>query len=218
LPETCLLFNARKLVAWNAHKSYLLELAQAGFTIPQTAVVKKGGHADIGELLRGHGLREAVIKPAVSASAFQTIMIGGHWNEDVEDHFEDMIATGDVIVQGFVESILTEGEISVVLIDGMYSHAVKKMPAAGDFRVQEHLGGTVAAAKPSKEVVGTALAALRSVTSTPPLYARVDGVISENHFVLMELELIEPSLYFGLNEGSADRFAEALVRRLESGA
>jgi glutathione synthase/RimK-type ligase-like ATP-grasp enzyme len=116
-----------------------------------------------------------------------------------------------LLVQPFADEIVSSGEWSVVFFDGEYSHAVLKRPAAGDFRVQEELGGRSERRDPSPAIVEQARRVL-SHAAGPLLYARVDGIERDAGFVLMELEINEPFLYIGSSGGAANRFADAIVR------
>jgi glutathione synthase/RimK-type ligase-like ATP-grasp enzyme len=118
-----------------------------------------------------------------------------------------------VLVQPFVDEIRTRGEWSLVFIDGAFSHAVLKHPVSGDFRVQPRLGGRAAAATPPAHVLEAAQRTLAALPSAP-LYARVDGVEPGPDFWVMEVELNEPGLFFTYAPHVAERFADAILRRL----
>jgi hypothetical protein len=121
-----------------------------------------------------------------------------------------------------MSSVIDEGEFSLFYFDGKYSHAILKTPKADDFRVQEEHGGRLKAIVPEKSLFAEAdntLAAITKLTGEMPLYARVDFVrfcneINGEEFALMEAELIEPSLYFNMDDNSAQRFANAFVNRM----
>jgi len=155
------------------------------------------------------GWREAVIKPAVSASAF------GTWRSSTETAFRDqsrleqLLSAGDVMVQPLLSEVGDAGEWSLVFLGGSFSHAVLKRPAAGDYRVQWEFGGSAVSAAPARRLIADAGRVLAAVPGDA-LYARVDGVEREGRLVLMELELIEPHLFLGWDDGAAGRLAEAL--------
>jgi hypothetical protein len=115
----------------------------------------------------------------------------------------------DVLVQPCMTEVESHGEWSIVFFRGQYSHAVRKRPAPGDFRVQPRFGGYVEAAVPSSDLVGQA-AAILSATDADLLYARIDGIERDGRFILMELEVHEPNLDLGCSSGAADRFAHAV--------
>ena len=113
-------------------------------------------------------------------------------------------------MQAFVPEVESRGEISLVYLDGTFSHAVRKRPASGDFRVQRDFGGSLEAMTPSEPVLAFGDGVLAAVTR-PWLYARVDLVEAGGGPVLMELELIEPDLF--LTPAGAARLAAALLAR-----
>ena len=125
---------------------------------------------------------------------------------------------GEVLVQPFVERLLRDGEWSLVFFAGAFSHAVRKRPAPGDFRVQEQFGGrTETMPVPASliadagRVVEAAVVATGLASSRDILYARVDGVEEEGRLVLMELECVEPTLFFGYDAGAARRMGDELL-------
>lgn len=210
-------WNPPATIRWNADKSYLRDLSARGIPAVPTAWVEQGDPTSLRELLCTHGWTRAVVKPAVSASAHETWTTdGAEGAEDDESRFRALAARTRTLVQPFVDAVVEAGEWSLVFLDGEYSHAVLKRPRAGDFRVQEEHGGTAQVLDPGPYVVSAAHRALEAAgpMGTGSLYARVDGCIVSGAFVLMELELIEPTLYLGTSRGAADRLADAVVERL----
>ena len=118
-------------------------------------------------------------------------------------------------MQKFMETIATEGEWSLIFFAGEFNHAVVKKPRAGDFRVQNDFGGTSQLADPPPHVLASATRAVQSVDLT--IYARVDGVVDNGQFHLMELELIEPMLFLADHPEAASRFAQAIASALLRG-
>jgi glutathione synthase/RimK-type ligase-like ATP-grasp enzyme len=207
-------FNSSALVRWNVSKSYLLTLRAAGVPTVATAVLEDETPAGLEALLTRHGWRAAVLKPAIGASAHDTRLV----TEDALAEAATAIATGairrPVLVQPFVDEVRTRGEWSLIFIEGGLTHSVLKRPAAGDFRVQSHLGGTVRAEPAPPGVLPAAGAALAALPEAP-LYARVDAVETPRGALIMEVEVIEPGLFFThAPPAAALRFAEALLRRL----
>ena len=131
-----------------------------------------------------------------------------------EERIEAALRGRAYMAQPFVPEILTSGETSLFYFNGRYSHAVLKMPKTGDFRVQEEYGGMITPADPPRDLVETC-GAIAQLFDPPLLYARVDIVRTGELFLLMELELIEPALYFRIVPGSAESFADAIVGRLD---
>lgn len=131
----------------------------------------------------------------------------------LEEALAQMTGAGAVLVQPFVEEVRVRGEWSVVFVDGDMTHAVPKRPQPGDFRVQPHLGGRVET-PPLPAAVPEAARAVMAALPLPPLYARIDGVETASGWRLMEVEVNEPGLFFTHAPAAAERFADAIVRRL----
>lgn len=201
--------NAPALLRENLHKRYLLALDDVA--IPPTELVPRGAAATLAQVAARLGDRRLVVKPAISLSAF------GTWRTDALDdaaeaRFAAQLAGADLLVQRFVPEV-TDGELSLVYLAGRYSHCVCKRPAPGDFRVQADFGGS---RRPWQPDASTLAAADRVVArhAADSLYARVDGIVTAAGFVLMELELIDPVLFFAHAPDAADTFAAALASRL----
>ena len=216
--STARLANPLPVVRWNLDKGYLRRLAARGVPIVPTAWGERltGAHADA---LHARFGGEIVVKPTVSANADGTTRVAPG-----NDAAPAIAALGGRawMAQPFVPSVVTEGETSVFVFGGAASHAVVKVPAAGDFRVQEEHGGAIRAVPLTPALVDVAtcaLAACEAETSVdrPLLYARVDLVRWQSAWVVMEVELIEPSLYFAYDDASADRFADAFVAWMDAG-
>jgi glutathione synthase/RimK-type ligase-like ATP-grasp enzyme len=206
------LWNPPAALRWNARKTYLRDLAAAGVPTVPTRWADAATRASLAELLDAEGWADAVVKPVVSASAFGTWRVSAREAPDREDEFRAALAHGEVMVQRFVERVATHGEWSLVFFDGAFSHAALKRPRAGDFRVQQELGGSAVAADPTTAVVVQA-ALIVGHFAAGSLYARVDGVVDDDTLCVMELELVEPSLFLGLDPGAPARFARAIARR-----
>ena len=205
--------NGLPTVRWNLRKTYLRQLEAAGIPVTGTVWAPMGSSTSLGEIRRSTGWDALVVKPTVSASAWETWLMERAGTDADEERFARLLRDHDLMVQPFLPSIVTEGETSFVFLAGRFSHAVRKRPKAGDFRVQEEHGGTAA-----REEVGADLVrqAARAVALAPgsPLYARTDGVVVNGTLVVTELELVEPMLYFGWDEDAADRLATGIERAL----
>ncbi|HVE80232.1 MAG TPA: hypothetical protein VNA89_15305 [Gemmatimonadaceae bacterium] len=208
--------NAPAVLRWNAEKTYLRDLAACGVPVVPTRWVRPGGDVALDVLLGEAGWDEAVVKPIVSASATDTWRTGRASAAADAARFRDLAARGGVMVQPFLPVVAAEGEWSLVFLDGTFSHAVLKRPAAGDFRVQHEHGGSAEPVAPSPALVRQARAALAAAPGDP-LYARVDGCVIAGRLHVMELELIEPSLFLALAPDAPARLARAVVRRLGEG-
>lgn len=207
------LHNPADLIAWNSDKRYLRELAEAGVPTVPTLWVEGDAEIDLAATLAERGWEEAVVKPVVDLGAKNLRRIhagaGG-----AQEALTAVLARNDAMVQPFLPSLEAEGELSLIHIEGDFSHAVRKHPAPGDFRVQSIWGGTMTAAEAEPQQAEVAKRALAHL-SEPPLYARVDLVTDlEGNPALIELELVEPNLYLSTNPTAAERLANAVVNQL----
>jgi len=213
-------WNEPALIRWNLTKRYLFDLAAAGVPVIPSVMLDGLDAPSVAEVMAERGWRDVVVKPVLSASAHGTILIRADQGEAVARAIEQGAIRRPLLIQPFVETIREQGEWSLIFIDGRFTHAVRKRPAAGDFRVQKQYGGVaVPAAAPDALVAAghRALAALPRQTGRPtgpPLYARIDGVETAQGFLVMELELHEPALFFPMAPAAAIAFAEAVIRRL----
>ena len=204
-------FNERAY-AW-LDKRYLEKLAARGVRTVPMRVAERASELDAKIAECNHS--RIVLKPATAAGARRTFKLDARDREGVRAAAEKIFAANDaVIVQEYVDAIVTDGEWSLVFFDGAFSHALKKRPARGDFRVQEEFGGTLSSEAPPREVIAMAERTL-DASGADFLYARVDGVVSAPHggFCVTELEVVEPELFFRIDTQSAARFADALVAR-----
>jgi hypothetical protein len=206
-------WNSPTLVRWNANKTYLGDLDSRAVAIVPTIWPEAGDHTTLREKLQGLGWTKAVVKPRISATAYRTQLITVENADSVQPLFDELRASPGVMVQKFMKSIVSEGEWSLMFFDGMFSHATLKTPASGDFRVQNDFGGSDRLADPPAHVLQSATRILQAVE--PTLYARVDGVVEDNQFHLMELELIEPMLFLCSHPAAPTKFAEAIAKKVQ---
>lgn len=206
------LWNPTAVVRWNLDKHYLRELEAGGVAIPGTAWFEARQIPDLQGLLEERGWMDVVIKPTVSAAGHETWRSGVAQARADQVRLNHLVATGGVLIQEFIPEVVTQGELSLVYLAGHYSHAVRKRPAAGDFRVQERFGGS---SDPDQATATARAAAERALAAVPGdwLYARVDGVERDGAFLVMELEVIEPSLFLAGAPDAARRFAQGIVER-----
>lgn len=202
-------WNPVPLLRWNSHKRYLSDLAARGVPVVPTRWLGRGESVQLADVLAAVGWQEAVVKPAVSASAFGTWRTSLATAARDQARLDGLLAAGDVMVQPLVAEVAERGEWSIVFLGGRFSHAVLKRPAAGDYRVQWEFGGSAVSALPGAHLVAAAERALAAATAQA-LYARVDGVERGGRLVLTELELIEPHLFFAWSAPAAARLAAAL--------
>jgi glutathione synthase/RimK-type ligase-like ATP-grasp enzyme len=209
------LWNPPAVLRWNARKTYLRELADAGVPVVPTRFVESPGGPDLDAVLDEAGWREVVVKPVVSASAHETWRAERGCEADGE-RFRRLVGRMPVMVQPFLPEIEREGEWSFCFFGGEYSHAVLKRPRPGDFRVQADHGGVYRLADPAGALIEQAAAALGAAGSRT-LYARVDGCVIRGELCLMELELLEPGLFLAVHPEAPGRFAAAIALALLSG-
>lgn len=206
------LWNPTPVVRWNLHKRYLRELGDKGVLVPPTEWVARAEARPLSALLGQRGWTDAIVKPSISASATDTWRTTGDAQGD-DRRYRELVERADLLVQATIPEVATHGEWSLLYLGGSFSHAMLKRPKAGDFRVQTELGGTAARATPPAPVIE---AGDRIVALIPGdwLFARVDGVLTRDGFMLMELECIEPLLFLAQQPGSAATLARSLADRL----
>jgi glutathione synthase/RimK-type ligase-like ATP-grasp enzyme len=205
------LWNPPRVLRWNTDKRYLARMAQPSLAPPPTAILERGSAVNLEALLDARGWDEAVVKPAISADGVSTERTSRARAASDQAVLDAMLGRGDVVVQRLVPEIRTNGEISMMFFSGVFSHAVSKRPQAGEFRVQERLGGKIERTDPTPALIEHAHALL-DLHAQGYLYARVDVVATGEKFVLMEVELLEPSLYLEHHPPSARAFALAIQR------
>ncbi len=212
--SSAMLLNPMETVKWNACKDYLFALQAAGVPLVPTCHLHSPSLDDVLAAGRSLGAAQLIIKPLIGANASETF----RWNDtDTKREWQNVgqvFSNRSCLVQPFLSNIICEGEYSLIYFNGQFSHSVLKTVQAGDFRVQEeHGGGVVPIPQPPAPLLEAGARVIHSI-SDDPLYARVDLVRSEtDSFLLMELELIEPSLYFRFDDRAASRFAEAIDQR-----
>lgn len=206
------LVNPLPVLEWNSHKAYLVELADVGVPVVPTAVVPEGSAVSAqGEALAAHE-GTVIVKPAIGGGALGAMRAA---SDDVRlaEHLAEWAQGGDVLIQPYVSSIVNAGESSLIYFAGEFSHAVRKLPVGDDYRVQQQFGGLTEAWAATDAERAVADAAIAAAPAAVP-YARVDLVDLDGQPSLMELELIEPFLFLEYDEGSDERFLDAVVQEL----
>ncbi len=203
------LLNPPELLRWNFRKTYLLEMAAAGLTVPKTIRLTDPTPEAAAQAMEQEGWRTAVLKPVSSQNGHGIQKLD--WTDRAQWSIEG--AAGDMLLQEFQEDIGALGETTMTFIDGAFSHAVRRVLKAGEWRANPQYGITYERVEVSREVIDTAQTYIDFLPQTP-LYARVDGLLRSTGFMLMELELIDPYLYLEFAPGSADVMARALLQRL----
>jgi glutathione synthase/RimK-type ligase-like ATP-grasp enzyme len=203
------LINPIETVKWNINKKYLLELCELGFPIIPTSLESKVTKDNIVPLFerfdKGQGI---IIKPTIGASSD-----GIQFLKTPQELQE--LTTGEWFVQSFQKSIQLQGEFSLFFFNGHYSHAVNKMPKAGEFRSQEEFDSTVTNIQPSEQMRSLGEKVLAKIPVITE-YARIDLILSDkDQPQIVELELIEPCLFFKYTKDGAMNFANHILNLLE---
>jgi len=205
------LFNPLQICRWNSHKAYLRELENHGVRTVPSLWEPQLTAGTVHDAARRFGTEQLIAKPCIGANADDTYRLNAleaaSWTSALA-----VFAERELILQPFIDSILSEGEYSLFYFAGEFSHAIRKRPATGDFRVQEEHGGLIEATQPAAELQRAATDALSAIGQTL-LYARLDFLLLDDGSpALIEMELIEPSLYFEQCDAAAARFAAAFGR------
>ena len=204
-------FNAPELIRWNLAKTHVLALARRGAPVPRS-LAADAQPAAIAAALDALGLREGVIKPLVGASGFGVERVTRGDEAAALDRATARKPTDRMLVQEFLPGIAA-GELAGVFFDGVFSHGLRRVPAPGEFRINSQYGGRMEATELPAAVVEQMRRVL-ALLPEPALYARIDGVMHEGRFVVMEVEVNEPGLGMDLVPEAGQRFADALLARL----
>jgi glutathione synthase/RimK-type ligase-like ATP-grasp enzyme len=204
-----ILVNDIELVRWSIPKTYLRDLEARGADIVPSLWFDSLPPGQLPSLFEALQSDRLVIKPVISTNAKDTFLLN---RDDIADKTELLLDTfrdRAFMVQPFIESICTEGEFSLFYFGVALSHAIRKVPKAQDFRVQEEHGASIEAILPDPSLVACADGILGRIAPAP-VYARCDLVRGpDGRFLLMELELIEPSMYLRMHPEAPQRFARA---------
>jgi hypothetical protein len=211
-----LMCNPGEILDWNFDKSYLQDLERKGVEIVPTLCIARWEKADIAALARARGWDEVVVKPTIGGGAYRTYRFRLDELPRYSADIAQTLADCGVLVQPFLPEIVTGGELSLLFFDGVFSHAVCKRARAGDYRVQFQYGGTDEDVEVGEALVTQARVCVAHAPALP-VYARVDGVVKDGRFLLMELEVFEPLMFLARHPEAPGRFARAIAGRL-SGA
>ena len=207
-----ILVNDISLVHWTLSKTYLRDLEQRGADIVPSLWFETIDEATIDDAFDTFETEKIIIKPVVSTNATHTYLLTRHRAEEMSTELAIIFESRPFVIQSFVESVQTAGEFSLFFFDREFSHAVRKVPAEADFRVQEQFGAKIVDFDPNPRVLAAAGKIIQLVDPVP-VYARVDLVLGAGgNPLLMELELIEPSMYLRKCPAAPVRFAEAFDR------
>ena len=202
------MMNPASVLAWNSDKSYLKRLGEAGLPVPPTLWSDQVTAEEVAAAFDALGTDELVIKPRVSGGGWQTTRLArGATLTETPD--------GPALIQPFIAALETEGELSLLVFGGRFSHAVRKRPRAGEFRIQQQFGGLYTPEPdPDPEALAVAERVLEAIAEDL-LYARIDLARGpQGQWLLMEAELIEPDFYLNHAPDGGQAFVSAVTDRL----
>jgi glutathione synthase/RimK-type ligase-like ATP-grasp enzyme len=206
-------FNSSETIRWNSDKHYLQEILASGLPTIPTIYLEKGStlHASI-NYFQALNNTKLVIKPCISAGAKNTVLVTPQELPELKNLINEWLQQESYMVQPFVKEIL-DGEWSLLFFGGKYSHSLLKTPKDQDFRVQHYLGGKVDYREADEDIISQAQKFVERFAADT-LYARIDGVLINGVFHLMEMELIEPYLFLDNNPLRMEKYYQALTRIL----
>lgn len=217
------LLNPLPVLRWNVHKRYLLDLESHGIPVTPTVMVLQGSITTLAQIRRERGWQEVVVKPAVSAASFRTMLVTPDEMSAGEAHLRGLVAQRDTLVQAYLPAVEEYGERALIWVEGRLTHAIRKTPRLSG-QDESVSSDAVPVAKEEAELAGNVMETLDAIITSPAagipiqdqlLYARVDIAPGpDGSPLLMELELMEPSLYFNQGPVSLDRFVAGMQERL----
>lgn len=208
------LLNSEAIIRWNIDKHYLKDLQAKNIAIAETFFIEKGSTKTLKQLHQDLNWKETVLKPCISGAARHTYKLNAKNLAEHETIFKTLITKESFMLQPFQYNIVKKGEISLMVFNGKFTHAVLKKAKAGDFRVQDDFGGSVHDYNPTKNEIAFAEHVVKACIEQP-IYARVDIFEDNNgNIALSELELIEPELWFRKKPEAATILAKAIVNLL----
>ena len=217
------LLNPLPVLLWNIHKHYLLDLESHGIPVTPTVLVPRNSRTTLAEIRKEHGWQDVVVKPAVSAASFRTTLVTPDQGAAGEEHLRGLVAERDTLVQAYLPSVEEYGERALIWVQGQLTHAIRKTPrlSGQDEAVSSE---AVPVAEEEAELARKVMAALDAIIPSPEagtpildrlLYGRVDVAPGpDGSPMVMELELMEPSLFFNQGPVALERFVAGLEDRL----
>ena len=207
--STAILVNDIALIRWSIPKTYLRDLESKGAAIVPSIWGDHMGADSVDDAFSRFDVERIIVKPVISSNATDTFLLDRNRSPDFGKKLAEIFANRPFVTQPFIENIRSEGEYSLFYFNNCFSHAIQKIPQRDDFRVQEEYGAEIIAVDPEPALLETADKVLQLVDPIP-VYARADFVRgTDGRFLLMELELVEPSMYLRMDAEAPRRFAEA---------
>jgi len=204
-------WNDTDVVRWNSDKSYLKDLESRGVPIVPTELIVRGRDNEIEKTLDRCRWPRVVVKPAVASTAYKLKRLEASQRPAIQRAIEEVLEHSDALIQPFIDAFESHGEFSFIFFDRVFSHAVFKRAAPGDFRVQDDFGGSVELATLSPQQISQAESALRAAPGNLH-YARLDMIAFGDQLLVSEMELIEPELFFRFHPASCQRMAGAIIK------
>lgn len=227
--RTTRLCNVPEIVRWNVDKHYLADLEARGVPAVPTRIFEPGCGTSLSEALADTGWPDVIVKPCVSGGAWHTYrvavaagsVVGGGGPHaavgrvakvgDLEPIWRDLVGRQAMMIQPFQEDIVERGEVTLMVLNGRFTHSIRKSVTGGDFRVQDDYGGRVHPYEATRDEIDLALRAFAACTPAP-VYGRADMVRgNDGRLAIMELELIEPELWLRYHPPAAEAMAEGIA-------
>lgn len=210
-------FNSIDINLWNLSKKYLLDLELSGVSVPETVFIPAGtlGETTLSFDLSNIHSEKVVVKPAVSLNGEDTYLIDKSDTDTILLRSSEINKTRDLLLQQFIPEVQTGGELSLIFFNKKFSHAIQKTARSGEFRIHEEHGGSRTPYIPTESVLKFANDVVSLITDEM-LFCRVDLVQSSEKIYLIELEILDPMLFLGMDSGAPARFAEAISEVLDS--
>lgn len=206
--------NHPDLIRWNADKHYLLEIEASGLSIVPSIIIEKDSSFNADFAFEKFQSEEIVVKPCISGGAMNTLRLN---KNNVNEHIKNInnwLKEQAYLVQPLKDEIIKEGEWSFLYFNGKFSHHLLKVAKDGEFRIQHFFGGKIISPDVNETLIKESKKYIEKFAKDS-LYARVDGVWSNNRFELMELELIEPYMFFFTNENSLENYYQAFEQLIK---
>jgi glutathione synthase/RimK-type ligase-like ATP-grasp enzyme len=200
--------NHPDLIKWNADKHYLLDIQSAGLNIVPSIIIEKNNLFYADDAFQKFKADELIVKPTISGGAMNTLRLNINNAKDHETQINKWLTEQAYLVQPLKKEIIDEGEWSFLFFNGQFSHHLLKVAKKGEFRIQHFFGGKIISPDFDRNIINVAQEYVNKFAPNS-LYVRVDGVITKNGFELMELELIEPYMFFFTNEESLENYYNA---------
>ena len=213
------LLNPLPVLRWNIHKHYLLDLEEHGIPITPTVLVPKNSDTTLAEIRHERGWQDVVVKPAISAASYRTVLVTPDQSAAGESHLRGLVSQEDALVQPYLPAVEAYGERALIWIQGQLTHAIRKTPRLSG-QDEAVSSAAVPIAREEAELARRVMAATQTIIASPGtgtttqdwlLYARIDVAPGpDGSPMLMELELMEPSLFFTQGPVALERFVAGI--------